>query len=268
VADEIARHGAGVSMFSDWWAYKMEVYDAIPYNAAICWQRGVLVSLNSDSDELARRMNTEAAKVVKYGGVPEDEAFKMVTINPAIQLGIDRQVGSIEVGKHADLAVWSHPPLSSRAVCQMTFVDGAIYFDRQRDLVERRQQAAEKQMLLELERKQAERAATQTPPAAAAQSTAGPGTPARTPAPAQPTPPEGGAPAPATPAAALPAPTAPPAGRLQAQPQPPEEGSVQEQGPMNQPEQGAPVDTFEPTPVPTPTPGRAPSGGRDGGGRA
>jgi imidazolonepropionase-like amidohydrolase len=264
VADEIARHGAGVSIFSDWWAYKMEVYDAIPYNAAICWQRGVRVSLNSDSDELARRLNTEAAKVVKYGDVPEDEAFKMVTIHPAVQLGIDRYVGSIEVGKHADLAVWSHPPLSSRAVCQMTFVDGEIYFDRQRDRVERVQQAAEKQVLRELERKQAEKDRTPTPGAPAAQPTAGAAAPAsadpaRTSVPAAPTPREGGAPAAATPAAAGPTPAAglPP----------PEEGTVQEQGPLNQPEQGAPVDTFAPTPAPTPSAGQTQDAGRDAGGR-
>jgi imidazolonepropionase-like amidohydrolase len=157
VADEIAAHGAGVSMFSDWWAYKMEVYDAIPYNAALCWQRGVVVSLNSDSDELARHLNTEAAKAVKYGGVPEDEALKMVTLNPAIQLRIDKWVGSIEAGKHADLAVWSHHPLSTLAVCQTTFLDGRIYFDRQRDMIERKKRAEEKKALQELEKQAAEK---------------------------------------------------------------------------------------------------------------
>jgi imidazolonepropionase-like amidohydrolase len=173
VADEIKAHGAGVSMFSDWWAYKMEVYDAISYNAALCWQHGVLVSLNSDSDEQARRLNTEAAKAVKYGGVPEDEAFKMVTLNPAIQLGIDKWVGSIEVGKHADLAVWSRHPLSTLAVCQLTFIDGKIYFDRQRDLFERKQRAEEKKALQDQEKQAAEKEKAE----AKKQETPVPGTP-------------------------------------------------------------------------------------------
>lgn len=133
VANEIARHGAGASSFSDWWAYKIEVYDAIPYNGAIMWERGVVVSFNSDSNELARRLNTEAAKAVKYGGVPEVEALKFVTLNVAKQLGVDKYVGSIEVGKHADLALWSNHPLSSYAVCEKTFVDGVLYFDIERD---------------------------------------------------------------------------------------------------------------------------------------
>jgi hypothetical protein len=133
VANEIARHGAGASSFSDWWAYKIEVYDAIPHNGAIMWERGVVVTFNSDSNELARRMNTEAAKAVKYGGVPEVDALKFVTLNVAKQLGVERYVGSIEVGKHADLALWSDHPLSGYAVCEKTFVDGVLYFDRERD---------------------------------------------------------------------------------------------------------------------------------------
>lgn len=133
VANEIAKHGAGASSFSDWWAYKIEVYDAIPHNGAIMWERGVVVSFNSDSNELARRMNTEATKAVKYGGVPEVEALKFVTLNVAKQLGVDRYVGSIEVGKHADLALWSTHPLSGYAMCEKTFVDGVLYFDIERD---------------------------------------------------------------------------------------------------------------------------------------
>ncbi|GIV09026.1 MAG: hypothetical protein KatS3mg019_1117 [Fimbriimonadales bacterium] len=133
VANEIARHGAGASSFSDWWAYKIEVYDAIPHNGAIMWERGVTVTFNSDSNELARRMNTEATKAVKYGGVPEVEALKFVTLNVAKQLGVDPYVGSIEVGKHADLALWSDHPLSGYAVCEKTFVDGILYFDLERD---------------------------------------------------------------------------------------------------------------------------------------
>lgn len=137
VASEIARHGAGASTFSDWWAYKMEAYDAIPYNAAIMASKGVVVSLNSDSDELARRLYWEAAKVVKYGGVPEAEALKMVTLNPAIQLGIDKRVGSLEVGKDADVAVFSAHPFAPDTRVELTLVDGVVRFDRAKDLAAR-----------------------------------------------------------------------------------------------------------------------------------
>ncbi len=148
VANEIARHGAGASSFSDWWAYKIEVYDAIPHNGAIMWERGVVVTFNSDSNELARRMNTEATKAIKYGGVPEVEALKFVTLNVAKQLGIDRYVGSIEVGKHADLALWNDHPLSGYAVCEKTFVDGILYFDRERDRAWREELEQERQEYL------------------------------------------------------------------------------------------------------------------------
>jgi len=130
VADEIARHGAGGSTFSDWWGYKFEVYDAIPYNGSLMRDRGVLVSFNSDSSELARRLYTEAAKAVKYGGTPEVEALHFVTINPAKQLRMDQRVGSLEPGKDADLALWSRPPLDSRTVCLQTWIEGKKYFDR------------------------------------------------------------------------------------------------------------------------------------------
>jgi len=130
VADEIAAHGAGASCFADWWAYKFEVYDAIPYAGSLMRDRGVLVSFNSDSSDLARRMNTEAAKAVKYGGTPEEEALKFVTINPAKQLGIDQRVGSLEPGKDADFVVWSGNPLDSRSVVLQTWIDGKKYFDR------------------------------------------------------------------------------------------------------------------------------------------
>jgi hypothetical protein len=148
VANEIARHGAGASSFSDWWAYKIEVYDAIPYNGAIMWERGVVVSFNSDSNELARRLNTEAAKAVKYGDVPEVEALKFVTLNVAKQLGVERYVGSIEVGKHADLVLWSDHPLSGYAICEKTFVDGVLYFDRERDRAWREELERERQEYL------------------------------------------------------------------------------------------------------------------------
>ncbi len=138
VAGEIAKHGAGASTFSDWWTYKMEVRDAIPYNAAILAAHGVRVSLNSDSTELARRMYWEAAKVVKYGGVSETEALKMITLNPAGQLGIDDRVGSLEVGKDADIAVFSAHPFSPDARVDYTLVDGTVYFDRAKDLAARK----------------------------------------------------------------------------------------------------------------------------------
>ena len=137
VAREIAKHGAGASTFSDWWAYKMEAHDAIPYNAAVMASKGVIVSLNSDSDELARRLYWEAAKTMKYGGVTEDEALKMITANPAWQLGIDKQVGTLEVGKDADIAIFSAHPFSPDARVEMTLVEGAVMFDRERDVAAR-----------------------------------------------------------------------------------------------------------------------------------
>ena len=133
IADQIARHGAGGSAFSDWWAYKFEAYDAIPYCGALMYQAGIVVSYNSDDAELARRLNLEAAKAVKYGGVPEEEAMKFVTLNPAKQLRIDRYVGSIEPGKDADLVVWSGSPLSPLSRCEQTWIDGRRYFDRRED---------------------------------------------------------------------------------------------------------------------------------------
>jgi imidazolonepropionase-like amidohydrolase len=133
VADVMAKHGAGASSFSDWWAYKLEVYDAIPYNGALMHEQGVIVSFNSDSDELARRMNLEAAKAVKYGGVPETEALKFVTINPAKQLYVDSRVGSLEPGKDADFVIWSGSPLSTYSRCEQTWIDGRKYFDIEED---------------------------------------------------------------------------------------------------------------------------------------
>ena len=138
IASEIARHGAGVGTFIDWWAFKIEALGASPYNPAILASKGVKVSLNSDSDELARRLYWDAAKAVKYGGVSEAEALRMITLNAAWQLGVDRYVGSIEAGKQADLAIWSAHPLSPQARCELTLVDGQVYFDRARDLEARR----------------------------------------------------------------------------------------------------------------------------------
>ena len=156
VADEIAAAGAGGSTFSDWWAYKMEAFDAIPYNAALMTERGVVVSVNSDDAQEARQLNQEAAKSMKYGGLSANDALKLVTLNPAIQLGIDERVGSIEVGKDADLAIFNHDPLSVYAVVQKTLIDGQVYFDRQTRYRRTRRAGEEKQALLDKEKKAAE----------------------------------------------------------------------------------------------------------------
>ncbi len=160
VAQEIAAHGAGGSTFSDWWGYKIEAVDATPYNAAIMTRKGVVVSVNSDSAEHARRLNTEAAKSMKWGGLSEDEALALVTINPAKQLRIDNRVGSLEAGKDADVVVWTHHPLSSYAIADRVYIDGALYYDRK----------AEERRLTELKKEKsdlaaAERAGSRTPTA-------------------------------------------------------------------------------------------------------
>lgn len=144
VADEIAKHGAGGATFIDWWGFKAEAYDGIPYNVALMTRRGVLASVNSDSDELARRLNLDAAKAMKYGGLTEDEALRTCTINPARQLGIDGRVGSIEVGKDADLVIWTGHPLSTYSRVDTTLIEGVVYFDRQKDLAARDMRAREK----------------------------------------------------------------------------------------------------------------------------
>ena len=149
VADEIAAHGAGASTFSDWWAYKVEAYEAIPYNAALMTDRGVVVSINSDDAEEMRHLNHEAAKAVKWGGLSDEQALALVTINPAKQLRIDDRVGSIEVGKDADLVIYDGHPLSSYAVVQTTLVDGKVYFDRELDQVRQRHLAALEQSLMD-----------------------------------------------------------------------------------------------------------------------
>ncbi|MGH9782207.1 MAG: amidohydrolase family protein, partial [Candidatus Acidiferrales bacterium] len=149
VADEMAADNIGGSTFSDWWAYKMEAYEAIPYNAALMTRRGVIVSVNSDDADEARHLNQEAAKSMKYGGLSENEALRLVTLNPAIQLGIDNRVGSIEVGKDADFAIYNHDPLSVYAVVQKTMIDGKIYFDRQQDIAQRAALEKERKDLLE-----------------------------------------------------------------------------------------------------------------------
>ena len=133
VADKMAKHGVGGSTFSDWWDYKFEVYEAIPYNAAMMQKQGVTVAINSDDAEMARRLNQEAAKTITYGGVTEEEAWKMVTLNPAKLLHVDDRVGSVKAGKDADLVLWSDNPLSIYAKAETTWVDGVPYFDRSED---------------------------------------------------------------------------------------------------------------------------------------
>ena len=164
VADELAAAGVGASTFSDWWAYKVEAYDAIPYNAALMTKRGVVVSINSDDAEEATHLNQEAAKAIKYGGLTHDEALKLVTLNPAIQLGIDKRVGSIDVGKDADLVIYNHDPLSAYAVAQKTIVDGRVLFDRGKDVAGRALLEKEKQDLLAKEKQAAEKKPDQKKP--------------------------------------------------------------------------------------------------------
>ncbi len=156
VAHEIAAHGAGASTFSDWWAYKIEAYDAIPYNGAIMHDDGVVVSFNSDNGDLARRLNLEAAKAVKYGSLAEPDALAFVTINSAIQLGIDDRVGSLEVGKDADFVIWTGNPLSVYSRVVSTFIEGRKVFDRELDLEMRANIVAEKERLIALARAEAE----------------------------------------------------------------------------------------------------------------
>jgi imidazolonepropionase-like amidohydrolase len=151
VAPEIAAHGVTGGTFIDWWGYKAEAYDAIPYNVALMTRNNVIVSVNSDSDELARRLNQDAAKAMKYGGLSEEEALRLCTINPAKQLRLDHRMGSIEAGKDADLAIWTAHPLSSYARVDTTFVDGEIVFDRQRDLQQREALKHEKEQRLKAE---------------------------------------------------------------------------------------------------------------------
>ena len=157
IAPEIAKHGAAASIFVDNWGYKIEAFDAIPYNAAILYKNGVSVSINSDSNERHRRLNLEAAKTMKYGDVPEEEALKMITLNPATQLGIGNRTGSIEAGKDADIAIWSAHPFSPYARVERTMIEGETYFNREQDLQNRAAVAAERQTL---ERDEANRPST------------------------------------------------------------------------------------------------------------
>lgn len=149
VADKLKQHGAGAAGFSDWWAYKYEVYEAIPYNGALLHDQGVVTAFNSDDAEMARRLNQEAAKAVMYGNVPEEEALKFVTLNPAKLLHIDDRVGSIKKGKDADLVLWNDHPLSIKASVEKTFVDGILFFDKEQDLILRTELSKERNRIVQ-----------------------------------------------------------------------------------------------------------------------
>ncbi|NCI47902.1 amidohydrolase family protein [Sediminibacterium soli] len=149
VADKMKAHGASASTFSDWYYYKVEVTDAMAYNAAIMYKMGLNVCINSDDAEMARRLNQEAAKTVRYGGVPEEDALKMVTLNPAKALHVDDKVGSLKSGKDGDLVIWSDNPLSIYAKAEKTIVDGIVYFDREKDLEQRKKISAERFRLVQ-----------------------------------------------------------------------------------------------------------------------
>jgi hypothetical protein len=149
VADKMKKHGAGASTFSDWWAYKMEVKDAIPYNAAMMHKHGVVVAINSDDAEMATRLNQEAAKTIKYGGVSEEDAWKMVTLNPAKLLHLDGRMGSLKPGKDADVVIWTDNPMRISAMAEKTFIDGEKLFDL--ELEKQKQEAifAERQRIIQ-----------------------------------------------------------------------------------------------------------------------
>jgi imidazolonepropionase-like amidohydrolase len=148
VADKMKEHGVGASTFSDWWAYKFEVNDAIPYNAKMMADQGLTVAINSDDAEMGRRLNQEAAKAVKYGGMSEEEAWKMVTLNPAKLLHLDDRMGSLKAGKDADIVLWTNNPLSIDAKVEMTLVDGEVLFDSVRDYQMRLDNQREKARLI------------------------------------------------------------------------------------------------------------------------
>lgn len=150
LADKMKKHGAGGSTFSDWWAYKYEVNDAIPYNGAIMHKQGIVTAFNSDDAEMGRRLNQEAAKAVKYGGIEEQEALKFVTLNPAKLLHLDNRIGSIKVGKDADVVLWSGHPLSIYSKAEKTIIEGAIYYDIELDLNKRKELTKEKTRIIKL----------------------------------------------------------------------------------------------------------------------
>jgi imidazolonepropionase-like amidohydrolase len=144
IANEIAKRNTGLSTFADEWSYKVEAYDAIPYNVAINMRAGVLTTINSDDDGRARRLNIDAAKMMRYGGLTETEALSTITINGAKQLGIDKKVGSLEVGKDADVAIYNGNPLSVYSSVDYTIIDGEIFFSKQKDTAMREAEAKER----------------------------------------------------------------------------------------------------------------------------
>lgn len=153
ITNELVKYGVAVSTFADFWAYKWEAYKTMPHAAALCANRGVLVALNSDDPERMRHLFNDAAKTVRFGGVSEDEAIRMLTINPAKIMGVDKRVGTIETGKDADLAVFNRHPLDPYAVCEMTLVDGTVYFDRAQYLADLKKAEEEEKAKKEPEKK-------------------------------------------------------------------------------------------------------------------
>jgi imidazolonepropionase-like amidohydrolase len=162
VADKMKKHGVGASTFADWWGYKYEVIEAVPHNASLLNSMGLITAVNSDDPEMARRLNQEAAKGIRYGGMSEEDALKLVTLNPAKLLHIDHRVGSIKVGKDADLVLWSANPLSVYTRAEKTFVDGKLYFDLEQDEQMRKEIAVERARLLQ--KMQAEKTGAEIPP--------------------------------------------------------------------------------------------------------
>jgi imidazolonepropionase-like amidohydrolase len=163
LADKMKAHGVGGSTFADWWVYKMEVQEAIPYNAALMHNEGVVVAINSDDAEMGRRLNQEAAKTVKYGGMSEEEAWKTVTLNPAKLLHLDDRMGSIKAGKDADLVLWNGNPLAVYSRPLKTLVDGIAYYDAERDMQLREEIQAERTRLINLMRESKQNGNTTQP---------------------------------------------------------------------------------------------------------
>ena len=154
IADKLKKHGAAASTFSDWWAYKFEVNDAIPYNAALLNDAGVLTGINSDDAEMGRRLNQEAAKAIKYGGVSEEDAWKMITLNPAKMLHLDKQMGSIKIGKDADIVIWSNNPLSVYSKVESTYIDGVCLYNNEIDISLRERDLNEKMRIIKIMEKE------------------------------------------------------------------------------------------------------------------
>jgi len=150
IAEKMKKHGVGGSTFSDWWAYKFEVNDAIPYNASLLNEAGIVTAINSDDAEMGRRLNQEAAKAIKYGGTSEEDAWKMITLNPAKLLYLDDKMGSIKIGKDADIVLWSDNPLSVYSKVVQTYVDGKLMYDENVDVQNRKRDLKERMRIIKL----------------------------------------------------------------------------------------------------------------------